>query len=820
MFSAYQDKNGIRHKTSFTTPGELIGFIAEHPEYTGFSIFSYEGKAATHISSLSFPKERRSIARAEVLFHGKSFVESMKKPPVIILPKGELKEKEDLLAERRACHLPYDTPWYIFDSSMRRLSDEEIRKKHLEDEKAYNERLKKNGRDNDVVAVRDLSDSAAAEEAEKLLDCSDSFWGDIASEAVVGPSLETLYLYFGTTIWDGRFPRDYKDKYKNVTYISTDESLPITITGWNIRLILQNLQAYVFKPFNAVANGKVLTLAPVIPAFTEAQARHILKKRLYQSSAAVLDGKVIYCKGLCTGLDENFPYHELSLEEGFGLKYEKLPDIDSLEIERSFTGVELQHFFRSPFCRSMESMYFTDNTYTKYIPHPALSGDGRPDKNLPGHCNRIAQTEDVYYPYMNFFFVHMFAEELGLKPVIDDLFFKKEEALSFPFMMRTSDAEVQKRRTIEWQKRYGRYCELLVEEYEKDAAVRKQQLEKERDSYVESLLKDAEMIEKGYIPSGSEKAYSEALKRYVSSVGLDSLSLTRGSSAYNRLLEFILYTPSENDKYCTDLTSIPNYYLLKALAYFYFNGPRTVKSMLEEAGEYPKKNFFASADDDLNRDTFCYMMSFLNPLFDIKAVETEEYRKIREEGGFVSAEWDKNCRMNEFIKGLMNYAESYLDYFALHFRDSSFQSLFNACNLHWLSSLDKADSDTAISTKLKETLLDTRRKNASFMKPENCSKNAEAMLKEIRRRRKMKLKSYSSLGEKLSAKMKGREDERLWAITRDGLVNICLTEKRMMNNEKFGFVLEKFGFHGTGINSRQETAVDWLYRVFPDWDKL
>lgn len=821
MLITYVDDSGTRHRTDISTSGEIVAFIAAHPEYSDFAIIRLGNSRYRYGRTISAPwwsKKARLAARAEALFHNKKFTEVLHSNPIKIYPEGS---KEVFTPFNMAVFnilYPYNTPWYSWSDSLKCLSDEEVREKAAEDAQAYREAVK-NGREiKDVVRVRDLSNPGAAEDAAQLLPCTPDFWGRTANEASRGPSLEMLYLkYVSYGLINETVNGDSK-RYSGVTYINTDESLPFNITGWNIRLVLLNLKGFVFKPFNAVAGGKVLTLAPVIPAFTEEQAKRILKKRLCQSSAVVLDGKVFFFQGLCSDFDDRYPYDEFSLEKGLGLKFEKLPEIETLEIERTFDGVELQHFFRLPFCRSLESLVFTDDTCSEFVAHPALDESNASTEYLPGHCYKISQTDQVYYPYMNFLFMHMFAEELGLKPVVDAAMYSKYEILPLPFMKKVTAGEVAEKRIKEETERLEKYCSLLVEIGEKDIKAETARLEIEKENWVNGLLKDAELIESSEdLSEFALKDYSEALKRYVPLLGLDTLNLTRNSSAYKRVLEFFLYSSEEHNGCCADLSALPNFYLLKALAYFYFKGPLSVRGA-ENIDRHPEKTTTLDMEK-LDRERFCYLMSFLNPIFGITPVETDGYVRIRKNGGYLSAAWVRNCGMDKFINSLTPDAEACLDFFTLHFRDTRFTEFFENSNLNWIREIDKKDG--LLSAEFKSSLLRNRRRTALFYIHENSTGETKAMIKKLRKRCGAKTKSFESVLKNHAAKHEGKDDLYIYVWDGLNLVKAWDVEQLLKSNEiNWIQCMKDLGFSGFEFAEGYYRCPDLFLSVFSDWKTL
>ncbi len=717
-FYSDEDK-GVKY---FPSDGEAMAFVSSHPEYSDWAVVRYADDAVSPLD-VTGTKSRRTKARAEALFHDKNFRSELEAPSVWI--RNDEPESVVPLKETVFSPAPFDTPFYNLDENGRKLEPGSLRKRADGDERRFRERLAADANGGvDILKVRSLSSPDAAADAEKLLDCTAGFWSGIKAEALCGPSLETLYLKYITL--DG-----IDEKYSDVKYTSFREDTGVRINGWDLKMILEFLQCYVFKPFNAVAGDKVLTLAPVIPAFTETQAKRILRKRLFHGAAAVFDGEVCFRKGQAAALDGSFPYDEFSLDRALGMKFDRLPAAEDFEIAGSFPSPELRHFFRLPFCRSRNTLLFNNPDYTDLIENPVLSGGDVCEKSLPGYCY-IIPDGNRYYTLMNFFFVHMFGEELGIAPDLDSTKWKREEILPvFAGKKMTvsekmmGDLEAARRKEKAKLDGYRKFHNILLEKGRAAIKTEDRRNAEEKESWLSEMRKTADIIENAELCRfRTEEEYYEKTAAFIEAFGF---------GAFNCF-------DINGENYCTDKEEKKR----RAVLDMFFEKRNTgifenvqERRLLEALALFRRINdpyARQQAYGGLSQELFCYYASFLNPLFDINRKESEYVLLNRGKLGLPKAEGFKGYGMNDAADSrIKESALNMLCFLALHARDPKYLPVLRSSGLEWLMYINDKDREIDMPVSLRAKLVSRRLFDASFLVPEDRTMKVNGMIKKFRR---------------------------------------------------------------------------------------
>ena len=789
-FEAAAEKAAAKAVKYFPSDGEAMAFVSSHPEYTDWAVLNYDEGSVVPLD-MAGTKSRRTKARAEALFNDRNFREELDAPSVWIEKNAPASETP--LEKTSFSPAPFDTPFYNSGENGRTLTEDELLKRASEDEEHYKGRLAADANGGvDILNVRNLSSSGAAEDAAELLECTDSFWGGTKAEALCGPSLETLYLkYISLSGID--------EKYSDVKYTSFRDDTGVRINGWDIKMILEFLQCYVFKPFYAVVGDEILTLAPVIPAFNEEQARKILRKRLCQGASAVFDGEVCFRKGQAAALDSSFPYDEFSLERALGMKFDKLPAEEDLEIAVSFPSPELRHFFRLPFCRSRNTLLFTDSGYGDIIENPVLTGGDNGEKSLPGYCYLIPD-KDRYYALMNFFFVHMFGEELGIAPDLDSIRWRREEILPLFVTKKMTVSEkmmeeLEKRRQKEKKslEGYRNFHSILLEKGRAAIKAEDERIDGEKSSWLSEMQKMPDIIENARSWSfRNEAEYYEKTAAFIAAFGFGAFSCfdtdgddykTDEEEKKRRRILNMFFEKRDTDVF----KDVPDRRLLEALAFFSLAGnPGTRRQTCREVSE----------------QLFCYYASFLNPLFGVRTNSGETRHELvnREKLGLPKAEGFKGYGMGSAAGGsIEESALNMLRFLSLHGRDMRYLNILCASGLDWLMHISDRNFEIDMPDALRKKLVSRRLLDAAFLVPEERTMKVNGMIKKFRR---YVLESPDCLPDDRSE------------------LRFLLSEKSFIRNREDETAAVEKDFPFAGLASGISQPADRLRFVIPEYDNI
>lgn len=679
------DNTEVTKRKIFNYRGDAVKFIFDHPELSNYKEIQIKG-SVNNIDSVKSQK-RVQNARLKTLFAGKSFEEELEAPSTWTYTKKAWDQSQHVIDYTSLIWLQKEYPLAVTSSvDGTEYSDEVIEENIKKYEEVY---FKKTGNKAEFE-LKTITDDDTDKIVGGLLSCTPEYWGSIADEARKGTTVEALYLFFCSR-------SNFNWEYEDITYTGIAASLPYRITDWNIKMILEALSVYKFKPFWCQAGDKLIKMAPKIPAFTEEQARHILKKRLYQGSSVVLDGEVFYKPGLLKCFTESFPYDDFSLEKGLGLKFTKLPDIESLEIESTERCAGISNFFIAPFCRSEKTIVFKDTSRKEFVEHPDLAGEENYQIDFPLHCYPLFPA--TKYKFANIAFFHLFAEELGLKANVDDYYyFSKYTICEQPcFRGETREERIKRaeapRKAIQTRiaEKKAKEAKEAEEKARAEAAERARIAEEKARAEAERKAKEIALKEDndrkrlletnvgiGRPLTVSTEIYGKTLERYISDHGINKVPvLANGNS---RLYKY--FFDNRDNKELMD--KYPESWTLAALYFFYgidlkcYMAAEDVNEKIpvykSEYDNYVEMSKTFIKENNISYSDFCWFMSSLNSVFNILPLK------------------DRRRRLQFGMKWANNLPDSvyhFMHFFLLNWDRPELSSLISKCGLSWLEDYDK-----------------------------------------------------------------------------------------------------------------------------------